>query len=234
MPPFLSAGEPMFGNSRSVSSAQQGIHPRLDQVVSRHRDQVWRKPVADHTRTAFARCQRWLRDCGRADSLILDSGCGTGRSSLALAQAFPDHAVIGIDQSGHRLSRLAHEGVALPANLMLVRAECADFWRLAREAGWSPRQHKLFYPNPWPKPAQLQRRWHGHPVWPELLALGGELEVRSNWPLYLQEMSRALALCGWRASLEEVDAQAAPVSEFERKYRASGQVLLCLKANLAE
>jgi hypothetical protein len=41
------------------------------------------------------------------DGYILDSGCGTGRSSLVLGHLFPNSIIIGIDRSLDRLSRTA-------------------------------------------------------------------------------------------------------------------------------
>ena len=51
----------------------------------------------------------------------------------------------------------------------------------------------FLYPNPWPKKKHLGRRWHGAPVFPALVKLGGELEMRSNWQTYLDEFALALA-----------------------------------------
>lgn len=38
-------------------------------------------------------------------SIILDSGCGTGRSSLLLGRRYPNHTVVGVDRSLARLSK---------------------------------------------------------------------------------------------------------------------------------
>jgi tRNA G46 methylase TrmB len=78
------------------------------------------------------------------------------------------------------------------------------------------------YPNPWPKPDHLQRRWHGSPLWPSILALGGRLELRSNWRVYVDEFAQALALTGASAQLE-ICSVSAPLTPFERKYQLSGQ-----------
>ena len=105
-------------------------------------------------------------------------------------------------------------------------AELASFWRLALAAGWQLERHYLFYPNPWPKPGQLQRRWHAHPVFPDLLRLGGRLEMRCNWELYAEEFAFAVnRLAGTKIEpvrLREPD----PVSAFERKYHDSGHGLV--------
>ena len=71
------------------------------------------RPVAQHTRDAFEQFKAVLRtECGvdqGSVKFILDSGCGTGRSSLVLGRLFPDHVVVGVDRSIDRLGRTARE-----------------------------------------------------------------------------------------------------------------------------
>ena len=78
----------------------------------------------------------------------------------------------------------------LPRNLILMRADLNDFYRLAADAGWRLARHFILYPNPWPKSVHLKRRWHGAPVFPYMLRLGGVMELRSNWKLYLGGVCR--------------------------------------------
>jgi len=82
----------------------------------------------------------------------------------------------------------------------------------------------LLYPNPWPKAVHLKRRWHGHGLFPQLLALASTLELRTNWPIYAQEFALAATLCGRAAGCEE-HMEAEDLSRFEAKYRASGHAL---------
>ena len=110
-------------------------------------------------------------------------------------------------------------------NALWLRAELTSFWRLARRAGWRLERHYLLYPNPWPKPAQLQRRWHGHPVFPDLLGLGGKLEMRSNWSVYAEEFAAAAALALGKPVLPLSLGATEITTPFERKYRASGHPL---------
>lgn len=215
----------MSGESRPVTSNQSGLHPRLETVVRRHLDTPHRRPVAEHTRLAFERIAAW-RDPSRP--LILDSGCGTGIGTARLAARHPEALVLGLDKSTARLAR--HP--ALPPNARLERAELGDFWRLAAAAGWRLDRHYLLYPNPWPKSRQLLRRWHGSPVFPALLALGGRLELRSNWRLYVEEFVRALSLAGIDGAIELVPDEP-PLTAFEAKYRASDQDLWRCRADLA-
>lgn len=94
----------MDANSRVISSAQHGIHEQLAARVARHAATAFRKPIMPWNRAAFdASIDAW-RLAG-ARPLILDAGCGVGLSTLHLATQFPDHFVIGVDQSAHRLAR---------------------------------------------------------------------------------------------------------------------------------
>jgi tRNA G46 methylase TrmB len=90
-----------------------------------------------------------------------------------------------------------------------------------------PLRHYLLYPNPWPKKAQLQRRWHGHPIFPTLLRLGGHLECRSNWKIYIDEMALALTqLTGLEVPTEQWLVDPAMVlTPFEQKYVTSSHTL---------
>jgi tRNA G46 methylase TrmB len=160
-------------------------------------------------------------------SLIIDAGCGVGLSTRKLAHQFPDAFVIGVDQSSHRLQRHTRWEGTEPSNFITVRADLVDFWQRMALARIQPLRHYLLYPNPWPKKAQLQRRWHGHPIFPTLLRLGGHLECRSNWKIYIDEMALALTqLTGLEVPTEQwlVDPAIA-LTPFEQKYLTSGHTL---------
>jgi tRNA G46 methylase TrmB len=211
-----------------VTSPQAGPHARLDEVVRRHLVHPFCKPIAAHTRQAFERLRATVENAGRP--LIFDSGCGVGESTARLAALYPHALVVGVDQSAARLSTHEH-GYRTAADYLLVRAELGDFWRLAVEAGWRLERHYLLYPNPWPKPAHLKRRFHAAPSWPMLLQLGGLLEMRTNWRLYADEFARALALSGYPAQAE-CFTPAGALTPFERKYHAAGQSLWRCTADL--
>lgn len=206
--------------SAPVTSSQSGPHPALSRIIERHRTAPYRKPPADYSRAAFAQfMSTWD---GRAP-LILDACCGTGESSFELARRDPRALVVGVDQSAHRLAR--RKPGAAPANALLLRAEMADFWVLLDAARIRLHAHYMLYPNPWPKPAQVMRRWPAHPVFPLLLRLGGQLECRSNWHVYVTEFAQGVeALTGHPACVSRFAPDAA-LTPFERKYLASGHRL---------
>ncbi|MFC4160314.1 tRNA (guanine(46)-N(7))-methyltransferase TrmB [Chitinimonas lacunae] len=219
----------MDANSRPISSAQTGPHEKLLALVERHARHPFQRPIADYNRVAFEQAMvAW----GGRQPLVLDAGCGVGRSTIRLAHRHRDCFVLGVDQSADRLGR-GKDDEAPADNYALVRADLVDFWRLLRQHGVTLAHHYLLYPNPWPKIGQLSRRWQGHPVLPELLALGGRLECRSNWRLYVEELALAVGhLTGCAMAVERCDAGEA-LTPFERKYRDSGQTLWRGVADLA-
>lgn len=213
----------MDGNSRFIRSAQDGPHRDLEERVRRHLRHPFRKPVLDYNRDALAAALA-ARDAWKpAAPLILDAGCGVGWSTQRIAEACPGHFVIGVDQSLDRLSR--GKPLPLPANAVLVRADLVDFWRLLADGGIRLARHYNLYPNPWPKIGHLARRWHGHAVFPVWRELGGIVECRSNWRIYIEEMAQALGWLSGQTVLAEPWQTAEPMTPFEKKYLASGHQL---------
>lgn len=218
----------MFTAAKPIETAQETPHGGLLDRVQRHLLRLPTAPVAAHTRAAFEALQRDLG--ANPGALILDSGCGTGESTRNLAERHPEAWVVGVDKSADRLGR---HRAALPSNARLVRAELGDFWRCAVAAGWRLAAHYLPYPNPWPKARHYKRRWPAHPAFPWLLGLGGDLEVRSNWRLYLEEWQVVLESLGISSALSPLaPAPEAPLSPFEAKYLASGHACFALRAAL--
>lgn len=224
----------MSANSRIVTSGQQGCHEDLEKVVRRHLEHPFQKPIMDYNRLAFqealAAWQNWNLDA----PLILDAGCGVGRSTIQIARQWPQAFVLGVDQSSDRLERGKPDMGGMPSNLALIRADLVDFWRLMAEKGLRLQRHYLLYPNPWPKLGHLQRRWHGHPVFPSLLALGGILECRSNWNIYMQELAQAIGIAvGQKPEIQPWQPkEGTDLTPFERKYRESGHSLWRLECDL--
>lgn len=215
--------------SKAVTSPQPGIHNRLLEVVNRHRQSVSMRPVPTHSQAAFEALQHWLADRSPRP-IILDSCCGVGQSTAMIAQMHPDAWVIGVDKSGVRLEK-HHAYANAQDNYLLLRADLFDLWKLLNQHQFKLTKHFLLYPTPWPKPAHLQRRWYASNAFPFLVELGGELTVRSNWALYVQECAAALKCYGIESQIRQFESEA-PLTPFERKYQASGQPLWQLSAQL--
>ena len=267
--------------ANSVTSNQETIHKDLEKVVRKYAATVFLRPIADHTRKAFAEAEAFVKTfygtvekadpgtvvgvtsekaAGKADpatvcgvtaltvnaaecapfSVILDSGCGTGESTIHIARRFPNIPVIGIDKSCDRLNKAGNPvqtaGEDVPRNAFWIRAELLDFWRLALDrvkAGeWAIPYHAVFYPNPWPKQSEATRRFHMHPIFPTLLALGQVTELRTNWEIYAREFAEAARIvyeCTASSAHAQITCKSfeptAPETAFERKYKEAGQTL---------
>ncbi len=214
------------GNSRNITTNQQGVHEKLDALVGRYQKASHQRPISAHTQAAFEQTAAWLD--GFDGDIILDSCCGVGESTARLAKRYPQCRVVGIDKSQARLDK--HESYASACdNYRVIRADVNDFWRLAVQANWRVQKHYLLYPNPYPKASQVQKRWHGSAAMKPLMALGSEIEVRSNWLVYLLEFAQAAKHYGCISDIREVHVDDA-FTPFERKYAASGQTcwqLIC-------
>ena len=206
------------GNSRTVTSNQEGIHPDLEAIVKRHLQNPYQKPIPEYANEILDQIEKKRQETG--GKLILDSGCGTGVSTINLAEHNPNDLVVGIDQSENRLSKIKEKN-----NVLFFRANLIDIWLLMEKNNWKIDQHFLLYPNPWPKKKHMQRRWHGHPVFPTLIKLGGKLELRSNWKTYVDEFARAVEIAIGNLNSVEEFIPTETLTPFEEKYHASGQSL---------
>lgn len=210
-------------HSKPVTSNQDEIHPRLNYVVQRHINSPYLKPFQKHNLKAFDAFLMEIEK-GNFDYLILDSCCGTGMSSFALAKQNPSALVVGVDQSYVRLNK-DRKGEPIPTNCLMLQANCEDIWRLCDYAGIRFKAHYILYPNPYPKSEHLQRRWHGHPAFPFLKDLAETTILRSNWKMYLDEFNQAWqCLTGPGFDVKELVVNE-PLTLFECKYAKSGQVV---------
>lgn len=239
----------------AVTSNQETIYKHLDETVRKYIATRFLRPIADHTREAFENTKSFISKLydstnhGNFPSktegftVILDSGCGTGESTLHIARRFPGIPVIGIDKSAVRLNKAGNEHQLtqlpkdveniIPNNAFWVRAELLDFWRLAleevRTGRWKIPYHSVFYPNPWPKESEAGRRFHLHPIFPTMLGLGLQTELRTNWEIYAREFAEAARIVcdsveGASIVCESFDPEI-PETAFERKYKEARQQL---------
>ena len=84
----LTAGS--INKSGLVHGGQQGIHPRLEEIVQRHLDSRWSQPFHRPTVASYQRMQEEVSFV-EGQAFILDSGCGTGKSTQQLAEQNAAH-----------------------------------------------------------------------------------------------------------------------------------------------
>lgn len=220
----------MEGNSPKIISNQSSIHANLDKTLKKHIDNEYKLSIPAPNYDMFFEI---IDQSNLYDGIILDSGCGTGESTLNLARLFPESFVIGVDKSTLRiskgLSKLKKE--PLP-NCMLAQASITHLWLFFEEQEIKLQHNFLLYPNPWPKKKHLMRRWHGHPIFPSLLNLGGILTLRSNWEIYVAEFAHALKTSLKREVKYNKISINNPLSNFEEKYKKSGHSIFEVSVNL--
>ena len=214
----------MTQKSRVVSSNQTGAHKDLEAVVKKHLTNPFRKPYRPFSAEIFHKANEIINNLNLP--IILDSGCGTGNSTINLSKQYPDTIVVGIEKSEKRLDKfICNENFYEKDNLILIRADVIDIWRMIKQSNWNIKKHYLLYPNPWPKKDQLKRRWHGHPVFPEMVGLCDQIELRTNWQIYAEEFKFALDIVtNKKTSIDNVDVKDF-ISPFEKKYYESGHEL---------
>jgi tRNA G46 methylase TrmB len=207
-----------FTPAKTITSSQVDIHNNLSVIVQKHLKSHFLKPIADHTQKAFDKAHDYWLQLGRP-KIVMDSACGTAESTRFLSSQYKESLVIGLDQSSKRLMNSNNQ--SLPENMLLLRCDCTDFWRLAEQADWRCEKHFLLYPNPYPKPQHIQRRWHGHPTFSSLLSISESIELRTNWEIYAREFTEALIFSGRKATLSIYQPEQA-ITAFERKYQLYG------------
>lgn len=229
----------MINPSRAVDSNQHGPHEDLLRTVDKHKCNVFQRPIAAHTQHAFEQMLAWLEDW--QGDVILDACCGVGESTLNLASSFRNARVVGVDKSAARLQKHVHYAQQFHAesepldNYLILQADLNDFWRLLaahiktplKSKRWRLRQQFILYPNPYPKKAQLSKRWHGGAVFPDIVETCRCIEVRSNWKIYIEEFVIAAKALGVQMQIHplKIDNNTAALTPFERKYAQSGQLL---------
>ncbi len=199
-------------------------------ITGKHREHVYRRPIAAHNLSAFEQVRAGLTSAQSSQRpMILDSCCGKAESSRILAKEHPEALVIGIDRSLHRLTAQKN----IPENLRIVRCDCEDFWRLCLAHNLVFDAHSIFYPNPYPKSEHLKRRWYAHPVWPVCCAISRQLEIRSNEAAYIADTASVLDAMSLQYIREEFTPERS-ITAFERKYHEQGQKLYRIVATFSD
>jgi tRNA G46 methylase TrmB len=173
----------------------------------------------------------WKPGAPRAAPLILDTGCGVGLSTLHLAAQYPDHFVIGIDQSADRLARNTHWDGPEPANLCFVRADLVDYWRWHTKPGCVRRGTTCSTPIPGPRSATCPGAGKAIRCFPHRGA-GRPARVPQQLAHLCRRVHIALNQLTAGVSTPRPQQPDQPITPFERKYLASGHALWRVVADL--
>jgi tRNA (guanine-N7-)-methyltransferase len=131
---------------------------------------------------------------GRQAPVVLEIGCGSGTSTLAMAKDEPDVDVIAVEIYRRGLAQLLcaidREGVG---NIRLIRANAIDvLCRLIAPASLTG--VRVFFPDPWPKARHHKRRF----LQPNTIGLiadrllpGGVLHAATDHPGYAEQIAES-------------------------------------------
>jgi len=215
----------MRKSSPRVLTDQTGPHPKLNQTPAGTSAYITSYPVSLNV---LEICQKIKKEQKKNDwGLLLDSGCGTGDSTINIAKSHPDCLVLGIDKSSKRLKQAQQK--IQSDNVRFLTADLVEFWIGLKLVNVSIAANFILYPNPWPKQKHLKKRWHAHPVMPLLPMISKYIELRTNWQIYAEEFCGSLTkLTGSVMTVEKIHPNN-PISAFEEKYLESNHDLFRLR-----
>ena len=163
-------------------------------------------------------------------SLALEIGCGAGYHPIAWAKKNPDAGIIAIERTQAKFASFqtrlsSHQ---LP-NIFPIHAD-ARLWLPNQLDTGELKQIFTLYPNPYPKKAQANKRWHRSSLMHLLLNYlqpQGELHFASNEKWLMIEFHQYMVQF-WGLQLanswELLGRKNEACSHFEKKYLAAGDV----------
>lgn len=169
---------------------------------------------------------------GRAAPLVLEIGCGSGSSTLAMAKQEPGIDVIAVEVYRRGLAQLLcavdREQVA---NIRMIRGNGIDVLQYLTASG-SLTGVRVFFPDPWPKARHHKRRLLQPAtigMIAERLLPGGVLHAATDHPGYAEHIAEAGDGEPW---LRRADpgaplpiSVARPTTKYETKAHAAGSVV---------
>lgn len=215
----------MRKSSPRILTNQTGPHPKLEQIPVGTSAYMTYYPVSLNV---LEICQKIKKEQDKSDwGLLVDSGCGTGDSTINIAKSYPNYLVLGIDKSSKRLNQAQQK--IKSENVRFITANLVEFWIGLKLVNASIAANFILYPNPWPKQKHLKKRWHAHPVMPLLPMISNYIELRTNWRIYAEEFCNSLTkLTGAVMTVEKINPNN-PISAFEEKYFESNHDLFRLR-----
>jgi tRNA (guanine-N7-)-methyltransferase len=211
-----------FRSRRSaLSSAQKDTWERLWPQLGMQATAV------DTHGTAQLDTKAWF---GREAPVVLEIGCGSGTSTLLMAQSEPDVDVIAVEVYRRGLSQLLcaieRENVG---NVRLIRGDAVDVLEHMIAPG-SLTGVRVFFPDPWPKARHHKRRLlQGATIGliADRLRSGGVLHVATDHAGYARQIAEAgdaePRLCRVDPDAERLAISVVrPTTKYETKARHAG------------
>ncbi|MEZ4819204.1 MAG: hypothetical protein R3A45_04625 [Bdellovibrionota bacterium] len=131
--------------------------------------------------------------------LDLEIGCGVGLHPIAYCRANPQRNLIALDRSRLRMHKMEKSMQGLGLQNLYMVCEDADKFVAHEVKPGSIENLFLLYPNPYPKKAQANKRWHQMPLMAcflDALTREGRVHLATNEAFYAQEAKGILNSSG--------------------------------------
>lgn len=163
----------------------------------------------------------------RSAPVALEIGCGAGEAAIASATAHPDVDLIAADVHTPGIARLLVDiESGGHSNLRVIHGDALEF--LNRVPIESFDEIRVWFPDPWPKPKQRQRRIITQSIVSHLvqwLKVGGQLRTATDIDDYAEQM---LDVCAAHPELQGGVVERPsdrPITRFERKGIEAGRTV---------
>mmetsp|Transcript_6259 Transcript_6259/g.7934 ORF Transcript_6259/g.7934 Transcript_6259/m.7934 type:complete len:321 (-) Transcript_6259:45-1007(-) len=199
------------------------------------------RPIAAHTKDAFDQIYDKV-DPSR--DIILDSGTGTGRSTLLLGEMYPEHTVIGVDRSFTRLSRNALENEKAEEVVIATSKGESHYGNSDSDTGSSQRPFQALSSNVFLVRAELTDFWrlmlqtdwnvsHHYMLYPNPYPKKNRIKKRfyahPSFPLILQLGGQIVLRSNWEGYLKEFTDSVVYADEFYQSVENSNFENVALK-----
>ena len=159
--------------------------------------------------------------------VLVEVGAGQGLFAVQFSCHFPDKTLIAIERTKERFAQLKQRVTNNRCqNVIPIRANAVN-WITHCLPPCSVEGYFFWYPNPYPKPGQRNKRFHAMPFMGHLiytLQPGGTITMATNQEFYYTE-ARTYLVETWGLTCRvdrQIASSEAPRTHFEKKYLARG------------
>ncbi len=161
------------------------------------------------------------------DPLFVEVGAGQGLFAVQFSRVHPEKKLIAIERTQERFAQLKQRIVNNHChNVIAIRANAVN-WITHGLSPQSADGYFFWYPNPYPKAGQRNKRFHAMPFMGyviQTLKPGGTITLATNEEFYYTE-ARTYMEEGWGLTCRcdrQIASSEAPRTHFEKKYLARG------------
>ena len=163
------------------------------------------------------------------EKFALEIGCGTGLHSINFAKKNPHTFIIAIEKTVERFGKFTKQNkLNCLTNILPVHAHAVSW---VAHNFRQPLFDDIFilYPNPNPKPGDLNKRWYAMSFFDHLLNItlpGGRVIIRTNEKFYAEEAAHFFEY-EWNLDCKTQPVKLTNIEDaktlFEKKYLERGQ-----------